>query len=78
MATPRTIARVVHDKNTKDWIVMLLNDSKSRYATLPEALTFADTLFVNEGDTITVHYPDRRIELLFAPNDLFQTLLRNR
>jgi hypothetical protein len=78
MATPRTIARVVYDKVKKDWVVQLIDAAHFRYGTLPEALTFADTLFKNEGDAITVHHEDRRIELLLAPIDLFQTLLRHR
>jgi hypothetical protein len=34
-------------------------------------------LFTQEGDAITVHHPDKRIELLFAPMDLFAAVLRN-
>jgi tRNA1(Val) A37 N6-methylase TrmN6 len=78
MAKPKTIARVIYDKVKKDWVVQTINARHFRYDTLPEALTFADTLFKEQGDAITVHHADRSIELLLAPIDLFQTLLRHR
>src|ERR1700692_2990135 len=78
MAIPRTVAVVKHDSNNKDWVVQSADSAQFRYQTLVEALTCADDCFKEEGDTITVHYPDRRIELLLAPVDLLATLLRNR
>jgi hypothetical protein len=78
MAIPRTVAVVKHDATNKDWVVQSASSAKFRYKTLVEALTFADDFFKEEGDAITVHYPDRSIELLLAPVDLLATLLRNR
>jgi hypothetical protein len=77
MATPRTIASIKYNEKRKDWNVHVANGQIHNFQTLIDALKYADVLFTQEGDAITVHHPDKRIELLFAPMDLFAAVLRN-
>jgi hypothetical protein len=77
MAIPRTVASIKYDASRKDWNLHTHDASRYNFETLVEALKFADNFFKQEGDAITVHHPDKRIELLFAPTDLLAAVLRN-